>query len=495
MPESPGAGRRLLWIHQNFVSAKQTGISRAVYFIAALLQAGWTVDVICSRTGYLDEAKDTDEDLSETVLEKDGRLTLHRLGIPKDISTQERKDRGRSYFGFNQDAMTYIRKSVPRPDVIWSSSPPSTIMLPALQLALQWQVPLVLEARDLWPEVLIEGKYVTNPAVIAIMQLFEVVMLTFADHIVPVAPGFQRLYELLGIAPSKMTTNPTGGDPYFLGATPELGDQWRKEHGLEGQFLALFSGSMNESSDIPLLARAAELSADRLPHVTWLFAGSGRLSGAVKEAAAKYPTVRYLGMFPRDAMLPLFAATDVGLISRAAFPVEQLVYPGKFFDYLACGLPVLTNHIGQPSVVIDGNRCGLVLRGERSPESFVEGIATLSALPADERAAMGDRGREWIFREMNSFRMGEELAQLVDRQWPERSMLGQWGRFLGSCATGVGWTLMGRHARARKPFSSPDAEALIREASDAWHRRGNQASPRPPDYSIPLPSILSSRDA
>lgn len=492
MPESPDAGRRLLWIHQNFVSARQTGISRAVYFLSALLDAGWTVDVVCSRTGYLDEALDAD--LSDTVVEQDGGLTLHRLGHPPGIATQDPRHRGKSYFSFNQRALRYVRQTLPRPDMIWSSSPPATITLPAMALAIPQGIPMLLEVRDVWPEVLIQGGLVRNPLVIAVMEWFEVFTLQFADHIIPVAPGFQALYERMGIAPSRMTTNPTGGDPYFLGATAESGAAWRREQGLEGQFLALFSGSMNETSNVDLLAEAALKAAGELPQVTWLFAGSGRLVDAVRAAAQTHDTIRYLGALPRDAMRPIFAAADVGIISRAPIPVEQLVYPGKLFDYLASGLPVLTNHIGQPSVVVDEADCGVVLRGPRTAASFVQGIRQLLELPSEERVAMGARGQNWLLREMNAFQMGEELAALVNRGWPRRSFAAQLARAVRAGAIATCWTLAGRQRHARAPFSGTDAEALIRAAHHTWQARTAISPARQPDFQLPVPSILSARE-
>ena len=44
----------------------------------------------------------------------------------------------------------------PRPDVVYATSPPLTIALPALAAAARWRAPLVFEVRDLWPEAPIQ---------------------------------------------------------------------------------------------------------------------------------------------------------------------------------------------------------------------------------------------------------------------------------------------------------------------------------------------------
>ena len=53
--QSDQPSKRLLWIHQNFVTAHQPGNSRAIYQISSMLEQGWTVDVVTGDTGYLEE--------------------------------------------------------------------------------------------------------------------------------------------------------------------------------------------------------------------------------------------------------------------------------------------------------------------------------------------------------------------------------------------------------------------------------------------------------
>ena len=492
MPErSPMGGRRLLWIHQNFVSARQTGISRAVYLLTALVEAGWTVDLVCPRTGYLDEALDAE--LSEYVIEREGGLRLHRLGHPKGLSTMRSEERGKSYFGFNRQALTYIRRNIPRADLIFASSPPLTVLLPALELSIRWGAPLLMELRDLWPAMLVEANLVRNPLVIAIMELFEGVCYHYAEHLIPVAPAFGTYLEAFGVPRSKISVNPTGGDPTFGQVDQSAGESWRKSQGLEGRFIALFTGSMNEISNVDRLLEAAALAETRCPGVVWVFAGNGRLRPQIEEAAQRGRNVRYLGALPRDAMPTLYAAADVGLISRSPWPLEEAVYPGKLFDYLSAGLPVVSTHLGQPASVIAAADCGEVLR-DRSPQAMVSAVESMVVRSAEERRTMGLRGQRWLLEEMNAFRMGEELRAIVERPWPRRSTGARMLRFLGAGLTGIGALLAGRPRHAVQSVTGSDREAVIQRAFQTWFSRRDQAAPRAADYSVRMPGILSARD-
>lgn len=487
MPDAP-PGRRLLWIHQNFVSARQAGISRAVYFLTALVQQGWTVDVICRRTGYLDEVPP--EGLTADEMQQEGTLTLHRLGIPQGLSTMKKEDRGKSYFSFNKQALQYARK-LPRPDVIFSSSPPLTVVIPALQLAWRWRAPLLLELRDLWPAMLIEAGLVKSKPVIAAMQWFEAFCVQVADHLIPVAPGFKAYYEQMGVPPERMTVNPTGGDPVYLQTPPESGDAWRHAQGLEGKVIALFTGSMNEISGVDVLADVALLARERMPEVVFVFAGKGRLEERIIEAAADLPNVRYLGSLARDELAPVYAAADIGLIVRSPWPFEELVYPGKLFDYLSAGLPVVTSHLGQPALVVEEASCGAVVR-ERSAQAIYEALRSLVQLGESERQALGQAGRAWLLGTMNAYRMGEALERLVAQEWPRRSLVAQAARYMAAACGATTWSLAGHQRRAVRAMTGPGREALLAAAyrlslpdSGATGEAG---------FRLPMPGVLSSRD-
>ncbi|MBD3237736.1 MAG: glycosyltransferase [Candidatus Eisenbacteria bacterium] len=91
--------------------------------------------------------------------------------------------------------------------------------------------------------------------------------------------------------------------------------------------------------DLPLLARAARARAD----LSWIFIGAlGRGEappdlGALRTAAR----VHLLGERPREALPGLLHHLDVGLIPFARNETTRHSFPMKFFEYLACGLPIV----------------------------------------------------------------------------------------------------------------------------------------------------------
>jgi len=70
------------------------------------------------------------------------------------------------------------------------------------------------------------------------------------------------------------------------------------------------------------------------------------------------------------------------------------IAPNKLMDYMMAARVVLHSvEAGNDPVAEAG--CGLTVAAE-SPEAVAEGLSRLAALGADERAAMGARGRAFV---------------------------------------------------------------------------------------------------
>ncbi|MEO7993798.1 MAG: glycosyltransferase family 4 protein [bacterium] len=490
MPEAAKRGRRLLWVHQNFVSLKQTGIGRATYLIAAMLDAGWHVDLVTSRIGYLEEAHGAD--LSATLVEREGNLAVHRLGVPQGVETVQVSGKQTNYLDFAKNSLRYVQRTLPRADLIMASSPPLTVMLPPFWLALQWGVPVVLEFRDLWPGMLVEAGLLESKAFVKAMEWTAGYALAASEKVILAASGFEPYARHLGVPQSKIATVPTGADPHYLSLDRGIGGAWRKEQGLENKFIALFAGSMNDTSDVDKVADAAAITLKERPDITWVCAGAGRLKPKLDEAAKTLPNLRLMGALPRNQMPSLYFAADVGLVTRAPWPLEATVYPAKLFDYLAAGLPVISTLRGQPAELLRASGGGETL-DDRTPASLARAAMAFADRTSDERKQIGRAGQLWILREMNCYRMAEEMRAILESCVRPPNRLRAWARGIGAGLKACGWTFTGRDPRAIRRATGDQMEAEIHAAFEAWFSRPNAAPSRPADYELPLPEILSGR--
>ncbi len=76
-----------------------------------------------------------------------------------------------------------------RGDLVYASSTPLTVAVPALAARLVRRRPYVLEVRDLWPDLAVAMGVVTNRFVVGVLRLFERVSYRHASMGVGLAPG------------------------------------------------------------------------------------------------------------------------------------------------------------------------------------------------------------------------------------------------------------------------------------------------------------------
>ena len=96
------------------------------------------------------------------------------------------------------------------------------------------------------------------------------------------------------------------------------------------------------------------------------------------------------------AQIPSFlAAIDIAYIGWQRTPIYRFgIAPNKLMDYMMAGVPVLHSvEAGNDPVAEAG--CGLTVAPE-SAEAVADGLRRLAAVPADERRAMGERGRAFV---------------------------------------------------------------------------------------------------
>ena len=96
--------------------------------------------------------------------------------------------------------------------------------------------------------------------------------------------------------------------------------------------------------------------------------------------------------FLKDEELPRYLqAADVGLLPFADKPLNWARFPIKLGDYLAAGLPVLTNDVGEMGRIVREEDVGEVTASH--PQAFAAGLSRLLTTQAGSRRAAETRAR------------------------------------------------------------------------------------------------------
>ena len=161
---------RIMYLHQYFITRAGVGGTRSYEFARYLVKQGHEVVMVTSAdpssasgSGTLNHRQ---IDGIEVVEVKAGHLDYMRATAMGYVA------RIRSFFQFALACSRAVRK-LERPDIVFATSPPLTIGIPAMVASRHHKVPLVFEVRDLWPEAAIQMRALRNPAVIAVARKLE----------------------------------------------------------------------------------------------------------------------------------------------------------------------------------------------------------------------------------------------------------------------------------------------------------------------------------
>ena len=195
------------------------------------------------------------------------------------------------------------------------------------------------------------------------------------------------------------------------------GNAFRRELGLVGKVVLLYSGNMGAKQGLEMLVGLAE-ELRREERVHLLLCGDGSFRPELERGMAGRTNVTMLPLQPVGRLRSLLNAADVHLLPQRAGAAD-LVMPSKLTGMLASGRPVVvTADAGtQVAEVIGAGEEALGLVVPTEDAGALAGAARRLAGDADLRVRMGAAGRryavEWMGREEVLLRAERELERIV----------------------------------------------------------------------------------
>lgn len=211
-----------------------------------------------------------------------------------------------------------------------------------------------------------------------ISRLFEKYLIMRSKRVVVGAPHFSQYFKGSAFIPN-------GADNEIF--KPGKGAM-KKELGLEGKKLILYSGSLSEYHMPDFLLEAIPPLLEKVPEAVLVFAGGGnKIHYFLKEAEKKgfAGSIRYIGLIKRKRLSAFINSADVCISTMSP---KYPTIPAKIFDYISCARPVVTN---QPEI---GRMFSGVAVGE-SPHAFASAIeATIKRPPKPDAGLAKKFSRE-----------------------------------------------------------------------------------------------------
>jgi len=334
---------------------------------------------------------------------------LVRLDVPYDNAMSSAR-RLRAFLDYAVRALTHGLRTA-RPDLILGSSTPLTTAVVAAGVARLRDVPWIFEVRDLWPDFPIQMGILDWPGLRHALYTLEAALYRRAAHVVTVSPDMeQHVRTVAPEAPTSMLCY--GTDLQQVAAiSSEQTRALRDRFSLDRRFLVLYAGTFGRANAIPTLLDTADRLSDRSDLLIG-FAGGGYHEPTVRQAARRHDHIRLIDPLPYPDALALFSIADLSLVSFIDRPVLAANAPGKFFDSLATGTPVVVTNPGWTRRFVNRHDCGWAVPSE-SPAALATRIRTVLDAP-DVLTAAGRNARRTAQQQFDRARILDRYARLVE---------------------------------------------------------------------------------
>lgn len=378
------AGRRLLCIYQHAPTPGAPGIYRHRLYLSELARRGWDVDLISTPINYMRGTRPERYARRPYVREVIDGVVHHWVWASSGVH-RSRAHRAANYATFA--AAAAIRgATLPRPDVIWASSPPLPVGGVGELLAARFRRPWVFEVRDLWPESAASVGWLDEetPLYRALDRLAHRYARRAGGAIVP-TPGLadpvrRHGADTVAVVPGAVfdTARPAAARERMRALLDVADDSC----------LFVYVGALGVANGLQTLLEAAvEVAGDGGMSFVLLGDGSDRRRLEREVERRRIPRIRILPPAPKEEVPDILAASDVCLHVLRPDPLFAGALPSKVLEYLGAHRPFITTVPGVPERLAAESGCGFA----PTPEALVDELRRWSAMAPEERRRRGEQ--------------------------------------------------------------------------------------------------------
>lgn len=353
------AKMHIVYLHQYFLTPDMAGGTRSFEMAKRWVSAGHKVTVITTdqSRGNLGRGwKETSHD----------GISVHWLRVPYSNEMGFWKRMG-AFLHFALRAGSRAIKL--GGDVIFATSTPLTIAIPAIQASRSLNVPMVFEVRDLWPEIPIALGVMQSPLLIFLAKRLENLAYQSASFVIALSEGMADGVARSGYPADRISVVPNSCDvDIFQNKASELPfilqgiNDW-----LTSGEVVLYAGTIGKINGLRNLVDIAIAARDSSLPLRFLIVGDGAERQLLRLYAQQHGVlgnyVRFLDPLPKKDVPALM---NIATVATSFFlPLKQMESnsANKFFDALAAGKPLVINYGGWQKQVLDSAGAGLSIEG------------------------------------------------------------------------------------------------------------------------------------
>lgn len=315
---------------------------------------------------------------SDTELQISDRFRMvlfHGDGYRRNISFARMKDHRQIGRKFAQA----IERETQKPDIVLTSFPTIELSALSVRYGKRHGVPVVLDVRDLWPDIFSNAvpKPMGGLVRFALRSLFRQTEEAFegCTGLIGISPG----YVDWGLRYAGRAKKPT--DALFpLGYKKPHVDPARLQEAKARlvekavdptRTIVWFIGTFGRTYDLaPVVETARRFQAEGRNDIQFVLSGSGENEAAIRAQAQGLENLVFTGWIDAAQIAYLMGVARVGLAAYASGAPQGL--PNKVFEYLSCGIPLLSSLEGETAALIERYGCGVTYRAADARDLYLK---------------------------------------------------------------------------------------------------------------------------
>jgi glycosyltransferase involved in cell wall biosynthesis len=342
----------ILYIHQHFATPKGSTGTRSYEFARRWVQAGHRVTLL---TGHCDVSG---LELGRGLIQRRTIEGIDLLVVGTGYSNKQSYLRRLISFLCFIVVGTYAALRTRGVDVVYATSTPLTVGIPAMIVKWARHKPFVFEVRDQWPEIPIELGIIKNGLLARMLLRLEKKIYRNSSSIVALSPGQADGIRKVLSADRPITVIPNCCDTDVF--KPDIdGSAFRRRRGWQDKLVFLHAGAMGKVNALDFVIDAAEKLTEH-DDILFVLVGDGNqrpsLESRVKELGLT--NVEILPPVAKENLPEIIAASDVCMVVIGKYPIIEHNSANKFFDALSSGKPVLLNYSGWQREILQESKAG-----------------------------------------------------------------------------------------------------------------------------------------
>ncbi|MBS1739024.1 MAG: glycosyltransferase family 4 protein [Bacteroidetes bacterium] len=264
------------------------------------------------------------------------------------------------------------------PDVIISSFPTVYLSFQSVKFGREKNVPVILDARDMWPDIFEEaipvkfktiGKWILKP-------MHKLTQLTFSGTfaITGMTDSFvEWAVKKSGRKRSNLDISfPFGYSGMPINFTSEELKEFCTSYKIDStKCNILFVGYIGGVLDINMLVAVAKIIEDSQCQTDIVICGIGEYFDVLKQETSGLSNVHLLGWQDGKGIGMALSVSSYGIIPYKNRPDFMGSIPNKVPEYMSHGLPVITSLQGTVAEIVKNNNCGIFIE---NPSGILEAI-------------------------------------------------------------------------------------------------------------------------